>query len=89
MTRFAAYCALPAINFDWLENAIHGGVVNYPFLFARDPFLSNLRRDRRFEPQMAQVKAVWVRMSTHIVADRLQADRCLREVVMPVLASRD
>jgi hypothetical protein len=48
--------------FDWLENAIHGGVVNYPFLFARDPFLSNLRRDRRFEPLMAQVKAVWVRM---------------------------
>lgn len=48
--------------FDWLENAIRCGVVNYPFLSTRDPFLSNLRRDPRFEPLMAQVKAVWQRL---------------------------
>ncbi len=35
------------------------GVFNdCPFLSACDPFLSNLRRDRRFEPLMSQVKAV-------------------------------
>ena len=48
--------------FDRLETAMHGGVVNYPFLFARDLVLPNLRSDRSFEPLMAQVKAVWVRM---------------------------
>jgi hypothetical protein len=36
--------------------------VNYPFLSARDPYLANLRGDPRFEPLMAQVKAIWQRL---------------------------
>ena len=48
--------------FEWLENAIRCGVVNCPFLSARDPYLANLRGDSRFEPLMAQVKAVWQRL---------------------------
>ena len=39
-----------------------GHAVAYPFLSARDPFLSNLRRDGRFEPLMARVKAIWERL---------------------------
>jgi serine/threonine protein kinase len=48
--------------FDWLDNAIRCGVVNYPFLAVRDPFLANLRSDARFEPLMARVKAIWERL---------------------------
>ena len=48
--------------FDWLENAIAHGVVNYPFLSARDPFLGNLRDDPRFLPLMARVKEIWLRL---------------------------
>jgi hypothetical protein len=48
--------------FDWLENAVRCGVVNYPFLSRRDPFLSNLRRDPRFEPLIAHVKSIWQRV---------------------------
>ena len=45
-----------------LENAISQGVVNDPFLSARDPFLASLRGDARFPPLMARVKAIWERL---------------------------
>jgi serine/threonine-protein kinase len=48
--------------FEWLENGIRCGSVNYPFLSARDPFLANLRGDPRFEPLMAHVKTIWQRL---------------------------
>jgi serine/threonine protein kinase len=48
--------------FEWLENAIAHGVVNYSFLAVRDPFLATLRSDPRFTPLMARVKASWERL---------------------------
>jgi tetratricopeptide (TPR) repeat protein len=63
--QLAEYFAILEDNdraFEWLENAIRCGVVNYPFLSARDPFLANLRGDSRFEPLMAHVKTLWQRL---------------------------
>ena len=63
--QLAEYFAILKENdraFEWLENAIRCGVVNYPFLSARDPFLANLRGDPRFEPLMAHVKTIWQRL---------------------------
>jgi serine/threonine protein kinase len=63
--QLAEYFAILGENdraFDWLENAIRCGVVNYPFLSTRDPYLANLRGDPRFEPLMAHVKAIWQRL---------------------------
>jgi serine/threonine protein kinase len=63
--QLAEYFALVRENdraFDWLENAIRCGVVNYPFLSSRDPYLANLRSDPRFGPLMAQVKTTWERL---------------------------
>ena len=63
--QLAEYFAVLKDNdraFEWLENAIRCGVVNYPFLSARDPFLANLRGDPRFEPLMAHVKTIWQRL---------------------------
>jgi eukaryotic-like serine/threonine-protein kinase len=63
--QLAEYFAMLGENdraFDWLENAIRCGVVNYPFLSTRDPYLANLRGDPRFEPLMAHVKAIWQRL---------------------------
>jgi serine/threonine protein kinase len=43
----------------WLENAANLGFINYPFLTKHDPFLENLRGDKRFEKLMAEVKREW------------------------------
>ncbi|MDP2321295.1 MAG: protein kinase [Acidobacteriota bacterium] len=63
--QLAEYFAILRDNdraFDWLENAIRCGVVNYPFLSTGDPYLANLRGDLRFEPLMADVKTIWRRL---------------------------
>jgi len=44
---------------DWLENAVNRGFVNYPFLSQYDPFLQNIREEKRFRNLMQRVKYAW------------------------------
>jgi tetratricopeptide (TPR) repeat protein len=41
---------------SWLTNAIHYGIINYPFLNEYDPLLENIRSDERFKKLMEEVK---------------------------------
>jgi TolB-like protein/predicted Ser/Thr protein kinase len=43
---------------DWLENAVHRGFINYPFLQC-DPFLDNIRGEERFKKLMEWAKNEW------------------------------
>jgi serine/threonine protein kinase len=43
----------------WLENAVNLGFINYSFFAKHDPFLENLRGDKRFEKLMVRVKTEW------------------------------
>jgi serine/threonine protein kinase/Flp pilus assembly protein TadD len=45
-------------SFDWLENAVNKGFINYPEL-SRNPHLDNLRADPRFEKLLERVKDEW------------------------------
>ena len=44
---------------NWLENAVNNGLINYPFLAAKDPFLENIRGEERFKKLMKRVKHEW------------------------------
>jgi TolB-like protein len=41
---------------DWLEHAVNRGFINYPLFATYDPFLENLREERRFLNLMDKVK---------------------------------
>ncbi len=43
---------------DWLENAIHRGWINYPFIQC-DPFLDNIRGEARFKRLAERAKYEW------------------------------
>jgi serine/threonine protein kinase/tetratricopeptide (TPR) repeat protein len=43
---------------DWLENAIHRGFINYPYIQC-DPFLDNIRGDERFKKLAQWAKNEW------------------------------
>ncbi len=45
--------------YDWLENGINRGFINYPYLANHDPFLENLRGEERFEKLMTRTKEAW------------------------------
>jgi len=45
--------------FDWLENSVDRGVINYPFMSKYDPFLKNIRGETRFKKLMERVKHEW------------------------------
>jgi TolB-like protein/tetratricopeptide (TPR) repeat protein len=45
--------------FDWLENAVDRGFINYPFINEYDPFLKVIRSEPRFEKLMERVKHEW------------------------------
>ncbi len=42
-------------SLDWLENSVHRGYINYPFLMC-DPLLDNVRGEERFKKLMAWAK---------------------------------
>jgi len=44
--------------YDWLENGVERGSINYPFM-QKDPFLDNIRGDERFTKLMERVKYEW------------------------------
>lgn len=44
---------------NWLENSINHGNVNYPFFNEYDPFLENIRGEKRFKKLMERVKYEW------------------------------
>jgi hypothetical protein len=43
----------------WLEHAINRGMINYPLLNDLDPFLENLRGEKRFKELMEKIKIEW------------------------------
>jgi TolB-like protein len=43
---------------DWLENAVHRGFINYPFMQC-DPLLNNIRGEERFRKLMKKAKYEW------------------------------
>ncbi len=43
----------------WLEHAVSIGYINYHFLNEYDPFLANIRSERRFKKLMERVKYEW------------------------------
>ena len=44
---------------DWLKQGINYGFTHYPWLSKRDPFLENIREDKRFKKLMEKVKYKW------------------------------
>jgi hypothetical protein len=50
----------------WLRMAVALGFINYPMLSRRDPFLANLRSDRRFEELMRTVEPRWQALGAHL-----------------------
>lgn len=45
--------------YDWLENSINKGWINYPFMSEHDHFLDNIRSEPRFKKLMERVKHEW------------------------------
>jgi tetratricopeptide (TPR) repeat protein len=45
--------------FDWLENAVNWGFINYPYLSEHNPLLKKLRSKPRFKKLMERVKHEW------------------------------
>ena len=43
----------------WTEAAINAGFINYPMLAQHDPFLENIRGERRYKDLMERVKKEW------------------------------
>jgi non-specific serine/threonine protein kinase len=43
---------------DWLENAVHRGFINYPFIQC-DPFLDSIRKEARFKKVAEWAKNEW------------------------------
>jgi serine/threonine protein kinase len=46
--------------FEWLENGVNRGFINYPFML-KDPFLDNIRGDERFKKLLERAKHEWER----------------------------
>lgn len=44
---------------DWLEYIVSSGFINYPLLSKHDPFLENIRGEKRFKQLMERVKQEW------------------------------
>ena len=45
--------------FDWLENSVDRGFINYPFISKYDPLLRDIRGEDRFKKIMVRVKREW------------------------------
>ena len=47
------------IALDWLERSVKKGWINYPYFNEIDPFLENIRGEKRFKKIMEKVKYEW------------------------------
>ena len=54
-------------SMEWLENAVERGFFNYPFLNEFDPFLENIRTEKRFETLIKKVMKEWEQLGVYIV----------------------
>ncbi len=50
--------------FEWLENSVEHGNINYPYLSEYDPFLAKLRGQPQWEVLMKRVKHEWERFKS-------------------------
>ena len=59
IASFYAFLGQTDKAFEWLENAVDCGFINYPYLNNIEPFLENLRGEERFKKLMDRVKYEW------------------------------
>jgi len=59
LSCFLALNNLKKEALDWLEIAVKSGLINYPLLVEKDPFLENIRGEARFKKLMKRVKNEW------------------------------
>jgi len=45
--------------FDWLQNSVNRGMINFPFMSEYDHFLDKIRGEPRFKKLMERVKHEW------------------------------
>ncbi len=58
----------------WLEIAVGGGFINYPFINEADPFLENIRKDERFIELMKRVRQIWESFEVYCSIDVKKPD---------------
>jgi non-specific serine/threonine protein kinase len=59
VTGLFALAGMEDEAFDWLENSVDRGFINYPFISEYDPFLKDMRGEERFKKLMERVKNEW------------------------------
>jgi hypothetical protein len=59
VTGLLALSGMKDDAFDWLENSIDRGFINYPFINEYDSLLVNIRGEPRFKELMKRVKHEW------------------------------
>jgi serine/threonine protein kinase len=59
VTGLLALAGMKDEAFDWLENSVERGFINYPFISEYDPFLKDMRKEERFKKLMKRVKHEW------------------------------
>ena len=52
-------------SLEWLEHAVEGGFMNYPFLSTYDPLLKNIRDESRFRILLDRVRQQWERFALY------------------------
>ena len=59
IATFYSYAEDKEKSFEYLENAVNRGFINYPLISEIDPFLENIRGEKRFKKLMERVKYEW------------------------------
>jgi TolB-like protein len=52
-------------SLEWLEHAVEGGFMNYPFLNEYDPLLENIRNETRFKMLLDRARLQWERFAAY------------------------
>jgi tetratricopeptide (TPR) repeat protein len=59
VTGLFALAGMKDEAFEWLENSVDRGFINYPFISKYDPFLKDIRGEECFKKLMKRVKHKW------------------------------
>ena len=59
IATFYSYAEDKEKSFEYLENAVNRGFINYPLIAELDPFLKTIRGEERFKKLMERVKNEW------------------------------